>query len=224
MKRNPLVVVIAALAASAVFVGVGIAATKALSPKQENQAVLNDVAGQLGVSADKLSSALKQALKNRVDAAVKDGRLTKEQAARLKADIDAGDTPLFGFGPGGFHHHFDHDMQGLFHARLETAAKYLGLSESQLRNELAGGKTLAQVAKAHDKSVDGLISAMVDAAGQELDEAVKAGRMTEADKKEMLVGLEKRIADLVNGRFPRPMGPRFHRGGLGFRIERAPTF
>ena len=38
---------------------------------------------------------------------------------------------------------------------LAAAATYLGLTEAELRTELQAGKTLAQVAKAKDKSVDG---------------------------------------------------------------------
>jgi len=195
--------------------GVAYAATKVLTPRQESQAVIDDAASQLGVSPDKLSGALKQALKNRVDAAVNDGRLTKKQGDRLKERIDDGPLPLvppFGFG--------DHDARGIFHARLETAAEYLDMTVDELRNALDGRSTLAQVAKDRGKSVDGLIDAMVAGAEQELDKAVEAGRMTEADKKEMLVGIRKRIADLVNGRFPSPLGPRFA-PPFGHRIFRA---
>lgn len=197
--------------------GAAVAATKALSPRQERQAIINDAANRLGVEPEALSDALKQALKNRLDAAVKDGRLTKEQAARMKARIDAGDAPLFGLGPGpgfrvgpgpGFRHH---DGHGPFHAKFEAAAKYLGMSQAELRQALVGGKTLAQVAKDRNKSVDGLVDAMVAEARKKLDDAVKSGRLTEAEKKEMLSGLEARITDLVNGRFPSHRGPRHRR-------------
>jgi uncharacterized protein YidB (DUF937 family) len=198
-----------------ILVGGGIAATKALTPKQESQAVIDDAAQQLGVSPDKLSSALKQALKNRVDEAVKAGRLTKAEGDRIKQAIDAGDAPLFGLGPRRFHGHghfgFRAHGHGPFEQGLEAAANYLGLTRAQLMTELRDGKSLAQVAKAHGKSADGLVNALTKQAEQKLDRAVKNGRITEADEKEMLAGLKKRITDLVNGRFPAP--PRFHRFG-----------
>ena len=53
-----------------------------LTPKAESQAIVNDAAKQLGVDPAKLSDALEQALKNRIDAAVKDGRLTRSRATR----------------------------------------------------------------------------------------------------------------------------------------------
>src|SRR3954470_20659270 len=100
--------------------GAAFAATQLGSPRQENQAVLNDAAKQLGVQPSALSAALKKALENRVDAAVAAGRLTKAQGDELKQRIESGEVPLFG-GPGrGFGHH-----AGPF-GGLEAAASYLG--------------------------------------------------------------------------------------------------
>jgi polyhydroxyalkanoate synthesis regulator phasin len=196
----------------ALVAGGAIAATKALTPRQESQAVINDAARELGVEPDELSNALKQALKNRVDAAVEDGRLTKEQGARMKERIDAGRAPLFGLGPGpGFRHHRGHHGPGggPLLGRFEAAADYLGLNRRQLHEALRSGKTLAQLARDRDKSVDGLIAAMLDEAEQKLDEAVESGKLTEGEKADMLEGMRKRITDLVNGRIP------VHRGKDG---------
>jgi hypothetical protein len=206
MKRSHKIAIGTAVALSVIAVGGAVGATK-LTPRQESQAVINDAAGELGVEPSELSSALKQALKNRVDAAVDDGRLTKEQGERMKERIDSDELPLFGLGPGrGFHHH-----HGPFHAKLEGAAEYLGMTRAQLRQALGEGKTLAQVARDRDKSVEGLIEALVEDAEQKLQDDVEAGRLTEAEKTEMLSGLRRRITDLVNGRFPLRPGPRFHR-------------
>ena len=64
--------------------GAAIAATQ-LSPKQESQAVLNDAAGQLGVSPSELSAAIKSALEKRIDAAVAAGRITRRSGRRDEA-------------------------------------------------------------------------------------------------------------------------------------------
>jgi hypothetical protein len=213
MKRSHKVVVGAAVVLSATVAGAAIGATKVLGPKQESQAIIADAAGQLGVTPEKLSNALKQALKNRVDEAVKDGLLTKEQGARLKERVDAGEAPLFGLGPGP---EFRHHGVGPFHTKLEAAAKYLGMTEAQLHEALESGKTLAQVAKDHGKSANGLVDALMAEADKKLDQAVKAGQLTEAEKKDMVAGLKDRITDLVNGRFPEPPW-RFHRERFGAR-------
>ena len=151
--------------------GAAIAATQ-LSPKAESEAVVNDAAKQLGVTPAKLSDALKQALSNRVDAAVAAGTMTKEQGDALKAQIASGDFPLFGVRgrprKGGHHRGFG--------AHLAAAATYLGVTEASLRTSLESGKTLAEIAKEKGKSVSGLVDALVADETEELDAAVTAGK------------------------------------------------
>ena len=187
--------------------GVAVGATAFGSPKEESQAVIADAAKQLGIEPAKLSAALKQALENRVDAAVAAGRITKAQGDALKARIESGEVPLF---PAGGHHVFRHHGPN-----LDTAATYLGITEAQLRTELEGGKTLAQIAAAHGKTAEGLVDALLKAAKAKLDAAVTAGRLTRAEADSMLAGLKDRISDFVNGRFPQPFGD--HHGRRGFR-------
>src|SRR4029079_195719 len=112
--------------------GAAYAATQLGSPQQENQAVLNDAAKQLGVQPSALSAALKKALENRVDEAVAAGRLTKAQGNELKQRIESVDMPLFGAPAPAFHHH------GPF-GGLDAAATYLGLTDAQLRTQLESG-------------------------------------------------------------------------------------
>jgi hypothetical protein len=187
--------------------GAAIAGTGLLSPKQEREAFLNDAAKELGVEPSELSAALESALKKRVVAAVQAGRITKAEGDRIKERIDAGDAPFFfggprfGPGPGGFRHH-DRDFGHRRGAGLAAAASYLGLTAEKLRASLEDGKTLAQVAKDRGKSVDGLVQAMLADKTKGLDEAVKAGRLTKAERDDLVAGLKQRITDLVNGRFP----------------------
>ena len=189
--------------------GAAVAATQLRSPQEASRAVVNDAARQLGVTPERLSTALKTALKNRIDADVAAGRLTNAQGAELKARIDRNDVPLFG--PGGRGHHGPG-----FHHRgghgLDDAAKYLGLTEAALRTQLESGKTLAQVAKDRDKSVDGLVDALVADKRERIQQDVKDGRLTQTEADEFLAGIKERVTDMVNGRFPRgERGPRFHR-------------
>jgi len=197
------------VAISAICIGLGtagaVAASRALSASDENKAVIEDAAGQLGVEPAALSDALKQALKNRIDAAVDAGRITEAQGADLKERIDSGNgLPLFGVMPHGGH--------GPGHAGpfggLDDAAAYLGLTEAQLREQLAD-KTLAEIAKDRGKSVDGVVQVLATAAEKRIDEAVADGRLTEEHANDLKSKLDDRIEALVNGE---------HRGhGHGFR-------
>lgn len=209
----------AAAGAAAFFViagGGGAIAASQSSSEKESQAVLKDAAKQLSVQPSELSAALKSALEKRVDAAVAAGRITKEQGAELKQRIGSGNFPLFGFGgrhSGEHHGHF---------RGLDAAASYLGVTESELRTELESGKSLADVAKAKGKTVDGLVQALVADAQKHLDQAVADGRITKAQAETMLSNIEQRITDMVNGKRPDPGS----RPGLGFRggFDGPPSF
>ena len=98
MKKRSKIAAGAGAALAVVGAGAAVAADR-LTPKAESQAIVNDAAKQLGVDPAKLSDALEQALKNRIDAAVKDGRLTKEQGDAMKRRITSAAFPLF-IGPG----------------------------------------------------------------------------------------------------------------------------
>jgi hypothetical protein len=153
-----------------------------------------------------LSAAIKSALEKRVDAAVAAGRITKAQGDELKQRIESGDFPLFGFGDRPVPGMFGHD---LFRG-LAAAAAYLGLSEDELHTQLENGKTLADIAKAQNKSVDGLVQALVADAKKHLDEEVAEGDLTKAQADQMLMRLEQGIRDIVNGVRPNGMpGPGF---------------
>ena len=205
------------VAAALVGGGAAVAADR-LSPTQESDAVVADSAKQLGVDPSKLDAALTKALQNRVDAAVAAGRITKAQGDEMKARIAAGEVPLAGVGPGGggpgLGHHFHH------FADLDAAASYLGVTEAALETSLNGGSTLADIAKEKGKSVAGLKAALIAAAKADLAQAVKDGRLTEAQQTAMLADVSDRIDGLVNGelRLHTDHGPR----GFGFDGAPAP--
>src|SRR5215471_11175316 len=137
-KRVLLIASLAALAAAGIAGG-ALAASGTFDPAAERQAFLNDAAGRLGVSSDKLDAALKAAAIDRVDAALAAGQITKAEADAMKAAISSGKLPFgvpFG-GPG-----FRADMGGIhtFGGMLTAAATYLGLTVVQLQKQLQSGK------------------------------------------------------------------------------------
>ena len=135
----------------------------------------------------------------------------------MKAQIEKGGAPLFFGGPHRFGD-FGHRAPFAPHDHLSSAADYLGLTVPQLFQKLANGQSLADVAKAQHKSVDGLKQAILDGARKDLDQAVKSGFLTEAQAKDALSALQSRIDDIVNGSFP---GPGL-RGGLHFHWRQGP--
>ena len=206
--------VIAIGVVAVVVAGGAIAGTGGGTPREESKAILDDAAKQLGVDSAKLNDALKTALANRVDAAVAAGELTEEQGAAIKERIQSDEFPLLGMKPAfAFGHHGPGLHHGPFGAKLDAAADYLGLTGAELRTQLESGKSLAEIAEAAGKPVDGLVGALVAGAKEKLDAAVEDGRLTRAQADEMIAGLEARLTDLVNGTMP----PKLR----GFRFDRS---
>jgi len=218
-RRIRLVAAGGGLAALVLAAG-ALAQTDTFSPKEERDALVADAAELLGVEPAELTDALRQAFENRIDEAVADGRLTDEQADRMREHLGSGDVPLL-HGPWGGHG--PRDGMGLHHGfpgGLDATAEALGLSEDELRDALRDGDTLADVAEAQGTSVDDLVRAMVDAARADLDQAVEDGRMTDAMRDSMLESLDERIRALVTEGFRPLHGGPGHRGfgpSPGFR-------
>jgi hypothetical protein len=173
------------------------AARSGESPAAHNQAIAADAAGQLGVSATDLTAAIKKAMVDQIEAQVTAGTLTKAQATAIEARLAKSDAPLFALGgdPGRPGHHRG---QGGGPISFDAAATYLGISASDLRTQLAAGKTLAAIAVANGKTSEGLKSALATAAKQDLDAAVTAGRLTQAQEDNVLAALPARLDQEIN--------------------------
>ena len=223
MSRFPSKRAIAIGAAALVVAGGGGAAAVAASGSASSpNDFLDSVARHLGISRQKLDDATKAAAIDQVDAQLKAGQITQAQADELKKRIQDGDVPPLGAlrggrGPGfGFGLGAPGGPGGLLKAgvsdSLAAAAKYLGLSESALRDQLNDGKSLADVAKAQSKDVNGLKEAILAAAKSDLDKAVSDKRLTQSQADDVYSRLKDRIDDVVNGKLgDRPRlrgGPR----------------
>jgi DNA-binding CsgD family transcriptional regulator len=154
---------------------------------------LAQIALAQGKTVAGLEDAIYADVQAHLDRAVANGRLsgTQEQAmlAQLKAHVDElvnHTLPARGM-PG--------------HKRPAFAlavASYLGLTGTELRTQLRAGKSLAQIATAQGKSVDGLKAAILAAAKSKLDRAVSDNRLTAAQEKTILDRLSAHIDELVN--------------------------
>jgi hypothetical protein len=213
---------VVAAATTLAVVGGGAAAVAASGSGSRGSDFLDSVAKHLGVTPQKLEDATKAAAIDQVNADLAAGRITQAQADELKKRIEAGDGVLggpgrFGGGPGfpggpggpGF------AGKGVIANEVAAAAKYLGLDESALRTKLENGQSLADVAKAQSKDLDGLKSAILDAAKGDLDKAVADKTLTQSQADDILNELKSHIDDVVNAnmRLHRDRGPKI---GFGF--------
>jgi hypothetical protein len=192
-----------------------------LSAKLRDGQSLADVAKAQSKDVAGLKTAILDAAKADLDKAVADKKLTQSQADDiangLKSHIDDivnGSVKLRSRGPGG------PGMRFGFGADTAAAAKYLGLDESALRDKLRAGQSLADVAKAQSKGVQGLEDAIVASQKARLDQAVSEKKLTQSQADDMLAELKSHVDDLVNAKPPdrpalrarRGAGPRFFFG------------
>jgi transposase-like protein len=204
-----------------------VAATKGDEGKKTEDAILADAAQRLNVSPDQLRDALSKAEDAQLDQAVKDGKLTQAQADDIKKFRDK-EGRVLGIPPGGprgFHGHFmgpggpggpgapGFGLRFRGGPPFDNVARALGMSRSDFFEQLRKGKSLSQIAKAKGKSLKDVEKAVKAAIAKELDKEVKAGRLTDKQRDEILKHFSLRFGRggmEFRGRF----GPRGHfRGG-----------
>jgi hypothetical protein len=93
----------------------------------------------------------------------------------------------------------------------DAAAKALGMSTSDLTTALRGGKTLLDLAGEKNVDVTKLRTAIADAEKAALDQAVKDGKMTQAQADSLKTNLTPDNIDLNR----RGLGFPFGSGGFG---------
>jgi hypothetical protein len=80
-------------------------------------------------------------------------------------------------------------------------AEVLGLERSELREAIAGGQSLADVAAEQGVDTQELIDALVDAAEERVAAALENGRIDQEKADEILADAAERAEDVVNGQF-----------------------
>ena len=97
-------------------------------------------------------------------------------------------------------------------APMAAAADYLGLSRTELADELRSGSSLAEIAQAEGKGVAGLEDAMLAAMERRLDADTD---LTDAQRDAALAAMESRIDDMIDGTYQHGMGPGRMGGMMG---------
>lgn len=140
-----------------------------------------------------------------LDGLVDDGTLTAEQRDAVADALAAARADRVGhrFGDRGGHR-FGH-LGG-------EVLEGLGLDAETVRDGIADGLTLGEIADANGSSAEALAEALVEQFESRLDAAVDAGRLDADDAEERRAEIEERVDDLVAGEIE--LGRRGFRGGF----------
>jgi polyhydroxyalkanoate synthesis regulator phasin len=188
--------------------------TQTPGKSEVGDALLGALANRLGKSSEDVRAAVVGAQKDLVDQAVAAGRLTPEQATRLKQRIhQAGGRGVLR-GP----NLQTRPVRPAAPPRADASglSQFLGgVTRQQLGQELRSGKSLAQVAEAHGKTRDQLKTFLTDQARTRLDAQVKAGRLTQERANQMLQAMTANLDKVIDwvAKAPARGTPKAPRGG-----------
>ena len=129
--------------------------------------------------------------KSVLDGLVAKGTITQAQADEILAALNAA-RPAHGPGKG----------HGRGAAKLDAAAKVLGMTVEDLRSALDGGKSLAAVAAEKGVDVAKVVDALVAEFKAHLDQEVASGIHTQAEADQKLADARARLEAFVNGTAP----------------------
>jgi hypothetical protein len=164
---------------------------KTLLAKLQQGQTLAEIATAQGKSARGLIDAIVAAAKAKLDPKVRAGSLSasKEAAALARLRIQLGTIVTRSYGAG----------TKVPATYMKPLLAYLQIDNQTLEQELKNGKTLAQVAVAHGKTVDGVTAAILGPVQAQLDAQVTAGKLTAADHDALLAQAQASVAKLVAG-------------------------
>jgi polyhydroxyalkanoate synthesis regulator phasin len=160
------------------------------------------LAQHLGVTVDKLQQAFKDTAKEMIDQAVKNGKLTQQQADKLKQKIDSAQGKCFPLGAGILAQRGKVMAAGaMLKVGFDAAAKALSLTSDQLRSELKSGKSIADVAQAQKVDLQTVKTAVINAEKAAIDGALKNGKLTQQQADNMKSMIDKNGDNVLNHLF-----------------------
>ena len=197
--------------------------TKAIGWLGSRLAGLRDaIATKLGVEPADLDVAVQEASQEMIEQAVAEGRMTQEQADRM---LSGKGFSMMRFGGGKLSPSLGRvGGMGNILDQAGTIGDQLGLTIDELRAELNAGKTLAEIAEEKGRDWQAIcdsieadrIADRIEASKAAIQQALAAGKITQAEADWRLQGLEQGFT---------PMGRGFAGRGRhfgGFRCPLAP--
>ncbi|WP_282941654.1 DUF2680 domain-containing protein [Paenibacillus sp. RC67] len=152
-------------------------ATLSASLKEKS---LVELAKEKGISEADLIDKLKTMRSKKIDEAVKAGKLTAEQAEKMKANMEKHLKFMVNHKGG-----FWHGKHGMRHKMLpapDKLASIIGISEDQLKTQLKEGKSLVEIAAAKGIGKDQLVTKIKDEMTPWIEKMVEHKRGSQQDK------------------------------------------
>jgi uncharacterized protein (DUF433 family) len=149
------------------------------------------VATEHNVDPASVVNAVVTALTQRIDQAAGQGKFDSNRADQAKQKLPA-------FADKFVNQTKSNRGRAVLKDAANAAAKEIGVSVADLKQARKDGKSIAQVAKDHNKSVDDVVNAIVRQATSNIDQAVKDGKLDSTKADQIKQKLPDRVKELVN--------------------------
>ncbi|HSP54115.1 MAG TPA: hypothetical protein VLS25_00875 [Dehalococcoidia bacterium] len=189
-------VVIGAVAALGVgLMVVGGAAAQGGPGHGRVQDFVSRLAGHLGISQDQLTTAVKDSEIDMINQAVADGKLTEDQAAKLKERVENGPVQFPGGGRDDLRRQIVCRAAGFV---VDASATVLKTDTAALKSEFLTGKSLADVAQEKGMSIDDFKTKLTDQVKVDLQAKVDSGGITQKQMDRLFKAFTNHEDKIVN--------------------------
>jgi len=150
-----------------------------LSQELKSGKTLAQIAAAKGMNANTLTQKVEVLFNDKIDKAIASGKLTADRAATMKAKTPQKVASEINEPQTG--HKGEAGKENIFNNVQQQIPALLGMDVAQLKVQLKGGKTLAQIAQEKGIAKDTLLSHVQSMMKANLDQSVKDKKIT-ADK------------------------------------------
>jgi ribosomal protein S20 len=161
---------------------------------------------RLGVDEAKLNAAFTGAVNDTVDQAVRDGTIRQDQADEVRSKAQSiaqkGLRALLlrGFSAGDEPAKSEAEMQANPKAAIVAAMDTLGIPVDEVQRGLESGKSLVDVAGAHNVDAQRLKTTILNTYKSQLDTAVRNGTLTQAQADRQYQAFAQEVDSIINGK------------------------
>jgi polyhydroxyalkanoate synthesis regulator phasin len=155
------------------------------------------LAGELGITVEELTEAQTNARNQLIDEAVAEGKITQEQADSLK-ELEPGEGLGFGLGL----HRLGHKLHGGLTDVLEVAAEAVNLPVEDVRERLAGGESLSDIAASQNIDEETLTNDLVAALTDRINQAVADGDLDQEQADRLIEHLDELVDRAIDLELP----------------------
>lgn len=167
-------------------------ARDALSESLRSGSTLAEAITAAGGDPETALTTVLAAVDERLAAAVENGRLTQTEADTLKVELELRLSEMMNASP------LENRLAlALIPNALDLASEQTGLTRAELRQEIAGGKSLGDVLIEHELDVTAFVDALMERAAARLNVHVTDGTMTQEQADALLTDLRSKVEERI---------------------------